>query len=82
MDGRANRSELLINADSTNKPKRLKGLNQKVSGLSQDTLVLSCADVEPSAERQSLTHHVTYTKRGKPDYLPIRKEGKEWEGSP
>ena len=52
----ANTCAPLINVVRTNKPKGLKGLDQKVSDQVEAVPSLSPADVESPAEKRSLNH--------------------------
>ena len=56
VDGMANPGELPINAVRTNKPKALRGLDQKVRGQVQGSPPSPAVAVEPPANRQSLNH--------------------------
>ncbi len=63
--------ELLINVVNVNKPKALKGLNQKVRGMVRALWHRPAQSVISPAERQILSHHpVKSAKHGKPESLP------------
>jgi hypothetical protein len=57
----ANTCAPLITVVRTNKPKRLKGLDQKVSDQVEAAPLMSPADVESPADRRSLTHPMWYS---------------------
>ena len=71
MDGMSNISELLINVVSQNKPKVLRGLDQKVRGMDRVFYVHLTQSVIPPAERQALTHLVKSAEHGKPNCLRL-----------
>ena len=50
--------ELLINVVKKNKPKVLKGLDQKVGGMDRGLFISSTHSTIPSAKRQVLSHRV------------------------
>jgi hypothetical protein len=55
LEGMANSDEPLINAVIANKPKRLKGLDQKVGGQVGVLLTHPAREAAPPAERRGLT---------------------------
>ena len=57
-DGMGNIRELLINVVIYDKPKVLKGLDQKVRGMDRGLFISSTHSTIPSAKRQVLTHRV------------------------
>ena len=57
-DGMGNIRELLINVVIYNKPKVLKGLDQKVRGMVRGVCIPSTHSTSPPAKRQVLTHRV------------------------
>jgi hypothetical protein len=65
----ANTCAPLINVVRTNKPKGLKGLDQKVSDQVEAVPLLSPADVESPAHRRSLTHPVVLVRNVVSPYL-------------
>ena len=65
--------ELLINVVTCDRPKVLIGLSQNGKGSGMGAPNSPSADGEPPAERQSLTHTGTCTKRGKPTGLPVKE---------
>ena len=56
MDGMVNRSELLINVVTSNKPKALIGLDQNGKWAGLGFFWFPNTDVDPPANRQYLTH--------------------------
>ena len=75
MDGMSIKCELLINVVSQNKPKVLKGLDQKVRGMDRVLFVHPTQSEIPPAERQALTHPVKSAEHGKPNCLRLRAVG-------
>ena len=75
MDGMSNICELLLNVVSQNKPKMLKGLDQKVRGMDRVLYSHPTQSMIPSAERQALTHPVKSAEHGKPNCLRLRAVG-------
>ena len=75
MDGMSNKCELLINVVTQNKPKVLKGLDQKVRGMDRVLYFHPTQSVIPSAERQALTLPVKTAEHGKPNCLRLRVVG-------
>jgi hypothetical protein len=73
VSSKVNESELLINVVNANKPKMLRGLNQKVSGQAQGLQCPLSETIVPSAKRQHLTYSGTHAERGKPICLPLRE---------
>jgi hypothetical protein len=57
-DGMGNIRELLINVVIYDKPKVLKGLDQKVRGMDRGLFISSTHSTSPPAKRQVLTHRV------------------------
>ena len=55
-----NLGELLINVVRTNEPKALIGLNQKVNGWYKSFPLLLSQTLQPSANRQLLTHSLVH----------------------
>ena len=51
-----NKGEPLLNVVTSNKPKRLTGLNQKGKGSGTGAIKSPVADVAPPAKRRNLTH--------------------------
>jgi hypothetical protein len=68
-DGTSNICELLINVVTNNKPKVLKGLDQKVRGMAKALLHRFTQSMIPSAERQALTYLIELVEHGKPNCL-------------
>ncbi len=75
MDGTSNIRELLINVVNQNKPKVLKGLDQKVRGMDRVLYIHPTQSVIPPADRQALTHRVKSAEHGKPNCLRLRAVG-------
>ena len=69
-----NKCELLINAVRVNRPRMLKGLNQKVRGMVEVFVCHFTRSVIPPANRQTLTHRVKSVEHGKPNCLHLRME--------
>ena len=69
----ANRSERLLNVVITNKPKALRGLDQKVRSLAEEVVRLFSWPHALPAERADLPHSGTEAEHGKPVVLPMRK---------
>ncbi len=65
----ANTCEPLINVVRTNKPKGLRGLDQKVSDQVEAVPPLSPADVASPADRRSLTHPMVLVRNVVSPYL-------------
>jgi hypothetical protein len=63
----------LINAVTDDKPKMLRGLDQKVRGWCRGSRAFLPQTVEPPAERRGLTHRGTQAERGKPVVPPQGK---------
>jgi len=61
--------ELLINVVNDDKPKTLKGLNQKVRGMDKALRFRFTQPSVPPANRQILSHPVKSVEHGKPDCL-------------
>ena len=74
VSGTVNESELLINVVNASKPKRLRGLNQKVSGQAQGLQRPLSETIAPPAERPHLTDSGTQAQRGRARTAPV--EGK------
>ena len=68
----SNIRELLLNVVMQNKPKVLKGLDQKVRGMDRVLIFHPTQSVIPPAERQALTHLVKPAEHGKPNCLRPR----------
>ena len=75
-----NESELLINVVMHNKPKVLRGLNQKVCGQAQRVNGSLTWLLLHRRKRQHLTYSGTHAERGKPVTLPPRES--EPQGEP
>ena len=74
VDGMANSGELLINVVRTNKPKTLRGLNQKVRGQVQGASLSPVVAVRATGEQAEPTPSVIQSvERGKPVVLPSGK---------
>jgi hypothetical protein len=71
LEGMANSDEPRINAVIANKPKRLKGLDQKGRWSGRGAPNSPLADAAPPAERGGLipSRNGTHVERGKPDGL-------------
>jgi hypothetical protein len=74
IDGMNNACELLINVVTKNKPKVLKGLDQKVRGMVKALYNRFRQSMIPPAERQVLTHLVKSAEHGKPNCLRCKVE--------
>src|SRR5437588_3665530 len=74
VDGMANRCEPLVNVVKANKPKVLRGLNQKgtVTGRGVSSFPSRRHSTSP-ANRRGLTHLGTQAEHGKPVPLPTRE---------
>jgi hypothetical protein len=70
LNGMVNKCELPLNVVTTNKPKMLTGLNQKVRGRVSVLQNHRPQMQAPPAERQDLTHSGIPAERGKPVSLP------------
>lgn len=70
-DGMTNTCKLLINVVIRNKPKMLRGLNQKVRGSVRRLPISLTQTQQPPAKRQRLTRPGIRTERGKPASLPL-----------
>jgi len=70
----SNICELLLNVVSQNKPKMLKGLDQKVRGMDRVLYSHPTQSMIPSAERQALTHLIELAEHGKPNCLHLSVE--------
>src|SRR5438128_612036 len=66
-DGMTNTCELLINVVIRNKPKMLRGLNQKVRSSVRRLPISLTQTQQPPAKRQRLTRRGIRTERGKPE---------------
>jgi hypothetical protein len=75
MDGMSNIGELLINVVNKDKPKVLKGLDQKVRGMVKALYNRFRQSMIPPAERQALTHLVKSAEHGKPNCLRLTVVG-------
>ena len=75
MDGMSNIRELLVNVGNQNKPKVLKGLDQKVRGMDRMLYIHPTQSMTPSANRQALTHLVESAEHGKPNCLRLGAVG-------
>ena len=63
--------ELLINVVIYDKPKVLKGLDQKVRGMDRVLYIHPTQSAIPPANRQALTHMVESAEHGKPNCLRL-----------
>ena len=70
----SNICELLINVVKYDKPKVLKGLDQKVKGKVKVLYIHLTQSIIPSAERQALTHLIELAEHGKPKCLHLSVE--------
>ena len=73
-DGMANSCKPPINVVTCNKPKVLRGLNQKVCGVVQELSSLLAQTTHPPANKRSLPHHGLHAERGKPITLPTGQD--------
>jgi hypothetical protein len=71
----SNIRELLVNVVIQNKPKMLRGLDQKVRGMDRVLMIHPTQSVIPPAERQALTHLVKAAEHGKPNCLRLMAVG-------
>jgi hypothetical protein len=77
LNGMVNKCELPLNVVTTNKPKMLTGLNQKVRGRVSVLQNHRPQMQVPPAERQDLTYLGIPAERGKPVSLPWGKANRK-----
>ncbi len=73
-DGMHNICELFLNVVIFDRPKMLIGLSQKARGRDKTLCFCFTRSLIPSADRQTLTHHVESVEHGKPNYLHLSME--------
>ena len=81
--GRVNICERLINVVIDDKPKALRGLDQKVRSPEEEVVRLFSWPHALPAERADLPHSGTEAEHGKPVVLPPRKADRKaspWDG--